>query len=120
VVMGSPESEPSETPEEEPASSSSSSSSYSESIPLESSGNSESSDSQEDSLANRKEQAEKIASNPVAYKICMGCGSILAARVNICPNCHSYRYDSDRDSIIKHAHELGQRRSRSVLSSDMS
>lgn len=74
---------------------------------------------QDTSLLDRARRAQKIAENPSSYKICQGCLSIVAAKVHICPNCHSYRYEEDRDSVIRQAHALGSREQRSVISEDL-
>lgn len=74
---------------------------------------------QPETLEQRAQQAEKIISNPTGYKICFGCSSIVAAKVTLCPNCHSYRFETDEASIVAQARELGQRERQSVLASDM-
>jgi hypothetical protein len=71
-----------------------------------------------ESLMERARRADKIVRNPVKYKICVGCESIVAAKVAICPNCHSYRFDSDPGSIVAQARILGQRLPQSVMTSD--
>lgn len=71
-----------------------------------------------ESLMERARRADKIVRNPVKYKICQGCESIVAAKVAICPNCHSYRFDSEPASIIAQARILGQRLPQSVITSD--
>lgn len=71
-----------------------------------------------ESLMERARRADKIVRNPVKYKICVGCESIVAAKVGICPNCHSYRFDNDPGSIVAQARVLGQRLPQSVMNSD--
>lgn len=71
-----------------------------------------------ESLMERARRADKIVRNPIKYKICVGCESIVAAKVAICPNCHAYRFDSDPSSIVAQARVLGQRLPQSVMTSD--
>ncbi|MCX8239520.1 MAG: hypothetical protein ACJAT6_001529 [Akkermansiaceae bacterium] len=71
---------------------------------------------QQDRLA----KAREIANNPVAYKVCEGCDSIVTAEVVICPNCHGYRFDADPTRVVDQAVELGTREQRSVTAEDLS
>ena len=71
---------------------------------------------QQDRLA----KAREIANNPVAYKVCEGCDSIVTTEVVICPNCHGYRFDSDPSRVVDQAVELGTREQRSVTAEDLS
>jgi len=71
---------------------------------------------QQDRLA----KAREIANNPVAYKVCEGCDSIVTVEVVICPNCHGYRFDGDPSRVVDQAVELGTREQRSVTADDMS
>lgn len=68
----------------------------------------------------RLAKAKQIASNPVAYKVCEGCDSIVTSEVVICPNCHGYRFDPDPGRVVDQAVELGTREQRSVTSEDLS
>jgi len=70
-------------------------------------------------LNERARRADKIVRNPAKYKICEGCGSIVAEKVAICPNCHAYRFNADESEVIAQAQELGQREARSVLAADL-
>ncbi len=70
---------------------------------------------QKDRLA----KAREIANNPVAYKVCEGCDSIVTAEVVICPNCHGYRFDGDPERVVDQAVELGTREQRSVTAEDL-
>jgi uncharacterized paraquat-inducible protein A len=70
-------------------------------------------------LAERAARAEKIIAEPQNFKICEGCDSIVATRVNSCPNCHSYRFNDDQQEIIAHARLLASRPQTSVTSSDL-
>jgi len=71
------------------------------------------------SLSRRAEQTGKIIQNPTRYKVCLGCESIVAIKVTLCPNCHGYRYDQDQAAVISQAKILGQREQRSVVASDL-
>lgn len=66
------------------------------------------------------EQARKIATNPIAYKVCEGCDSILGAAVVMCHSCHAYRFDTDPNRVVDQALELGSREQRSVTLNDLS
>ena len=70
-------------------------------------------------LAERAKRARRIIRNPAMFKICCGCDSIVAAKVNICPNCHSYRYVTDGDSVVAQAKALSQREQNSVVAEDL-
>jgi len=74
---------------------------------------------QENSLFDRARRAQKIVENPGKYKICEGCESIVATKVNICPNCHSYRFEVDADCVIRQARALGSREQQSVITEDL-
>ncbi|MGJ8697587.1 MAG: hypothetical protein ACSHYF_14815 [Verrucomicrobiaceae bacterium] len=67
----------------------------------------------------RLEKAKQIASNPVAYKVCEGCDSIVVSDVVICPNCHGYRFDGDPERVVDQALELGTREQRGVTAEDL-
>ncbi len=68
---------------------------------------------------NRAETAAKIASNPANYKVCEGCDSIVGKATAICPNCHSFRFDAEADSVVSQAVLLGSREQRSVTAEDL-
>ena len=70
-------------------------------------------------LNERARRADKIVRNPEKYKICGGCESIISAKVTICPNCHAYRFISDKTMVIVQAQELGTREPRSVAFNDL-
>ena len=57
----------------------------------------------------REQQALGIVNNPQLYKVCCGCESIVVARVNLCPNCHGYRFLVDAQSVIDQARYLSTR-----------
>jgi len=72
------------------------------------------------SQLDRLAKAREIANNPVAYKVCEGCDSIVTAEVVICPNCHGYRFDGNPSRVVDQAVELGTREQRSVTAEDLS
>ncbi|MDE0858973.1 MAG: hypothetical protein OSA93_02355 [Akkermansiaceae bacterium] len=67
----------------------------------------------------RLKKAKEIANNPVAYKVCEGCDSIVVSDVVICPNCHGYRFDGSPERVVDQALELGTREQRSVTAEDL-
>ena len=69
--------------------------------------------------SDRAQRAAEIARNPSKYKICHGCDSIVVASVDLCPSCHSYRFEDDPMTVVNQAKRLGRRQSRSVLASDL-
>lgn len=71
------------------------------------------------SLMDRARRAQKIVENPSKYKICEGCESIVASKVHLCPNCHSYRFEEDHERVIRQARALGAREQQSVVSEDL-
>ncbi len=74
---------------------------------------------QSKSLLDRARRAQKIVENPDKYKICEGCESIVAVKVNICPNCHSYRFEGDELLVVRQAKALGSREQQSVVTEDL-
>lgn len=68
----------------------------------------------------RREKAAEIAANPFGYKVCEGCDSIVGNGVVICPNCHSFRFDTAPDRVVSQAELLGSREQTSVTSDDLS
>lgn len=68
----------------------------------------------------RQAKAAKIAANPVGYKVCEGCDSIVGAAAVLCPNCHSYRFDASAERVIQQANALGSREQTSVTAGDLS
>lgn len=76
-------------------------------------------DSPPPSTPDRAAQARIIAENPVAYKVCEGCDSIVSSSVTMCPNCHGYRFDASPNRVVGHALELGARRQQSVTADDL-
>ncbi len=70
-------------------------------------------------LSSRARKAQEIADNPSGYLVCEGCESIVGEATNICPNCHSYRFDSSPERIIKQALLLGDREQQSVTAEDL-
>ncbi|MEX2577416.1 MAG: hypothetical protein WD342_00040 [Verrucomicrobiales bacterium] len=49
----------------------------------------------------------------------MGCDSIVATKVNICPNCHAYRFEADEAFVVNQAKALSNREQNSVVAEDM-
>ena len=70
-------------------------------------------------LAERAKRARRIEKNPAQYKVCAGCDSIVAAKVHICPNCHSYRFDAEASFVVSQARALSQREQNSVVAEDL-
>lgn len=68
---------------------------------------------------NRAAAAAKIAANPAGYKVCEGCDSIIGHGAPLCPNCHSYRFDSSAERVIFQAKILGSREQTSVTADDL-
>ncbi len=67
----------------------------------------------------RQKAAQQIVEAPQDYKICEGCESIVGAAVQICPNCHAYRFNENPEDIITQAQLLGAREKQSVSSEDL-
>lgn len=75
---------------------------------------------QEDpALMERAKRARRIVRNPDQYKVCLGCESIVASKVSICPNCHSYRYETGENQVVRQAHLLSSREQHSVVAEDL-
>lgn len=74
---------------------------------------------EEAAVNDRAAKAREIASSPDDFQVCEGCESIVAARVALCPNCHSYRFDSSAPRVIQQAMELGSREQQSVTAADL-
>lgn len=68
----------------------------------------------------RQAAAARIASEPAGYKVCEGCDSIVGEATMLCPNCHSFRFDGEKQRVIDQATLLGSREQTSVTSSDLS
>lgn len=68
----------------------------------------------------REQKAARIASNPTAYKVCEGCDSIVGSGAALCPNCHSFRFDTTPERVVKQALFLGSREQNSVTAGDLS
>jgi uncharacterized protein YlaI len=67
----------------------------------------------------RMDKAKEIANNPAKYKVCEGCDSIVGSGANLCPNCHSYRFDTDYSRVVDQAVWLGCREQTSVTAEDL-
>lgn len=73
----------------------------------------------ESAVPNRAATAAKIASNPTGYKVCEGCDSIVGISAALCPNCHSYRFETAPERVIRQARILGAREQTSVTADDL-
>jgi len=67
----------------------------------------------------RAAAAAKIARNPTNYKVCEGCDSIVGIATALCPNCHSFRFDSTSQRVVQQARILGAREQTSVTAEDL-
>jgi hypothetical protein len=70
-------------------------------------------------LIERAKRARRIARNPAQYKVCCGCDSIVATKVNLCPNCHAYRFEDNDAYVVAQAKALSKREQQTVLSDDL-
>ena len=68
---------------------------------------------------NRASSAAKIVANPMGYKVCEGCDSIIGSGAAMCPNCHSYRFEASPERVIHQARILGNREQSSVTADDL-
>jgi hypothetical protein len=73
----------------------------------------------ESPTTDRAAAAARILNNPDAYKVCEGCGSIVASAATLCPNCHSFRFETSADQVIDQARLLGSRAQTSVTAEDL-
>ena len=73
----------------------------------------------EEDVTSRLARALVILLQPELYKICEGCDSIVTAKTVICPNCHSYRFNDDKEDIIAHTERISRQEQRSVTESDL-
>lgn len=74
---------------------------------------------EDSALLERAKRARRIVRNPNQYKVCFGCDSIVAAKVTICPNCHSYRFEMDEAFVVHQAQVLSRREQHSVVAEDL-
>lgn len=70
-------------------------------------------------VTDRAAAAARILTNPAAYKVCEGCGSIVASSADLCPNCHSFRFEASAESVTSQARLLGSREQTSVTAEDL-
>lgn len=71
-------------------------------------------------VPDRAATAAKIAANPIGYKVCEGCDSIVGSNTVLCPNCHSFRFESSPQRVVEQARMLGAREQKSVTAEDLS
>lgn len=70
-------------------------------------------------LSKRLAIAVQIMLNPSKYKVCEGCDSIVSIKTRICPNCHAYRYNDDKNYVMEQAEILGKSEQKSVTKDDL-
>jgi len=70
-------------------------------------------------ISKRLAIAVQIMLSPSKYKVCEGCSSIVSIGTRICPNCHAYRYNDDKDYVVKQAEILGKSEQTSVTKDDL-
>jgi uncharacterized Zn finger protein (UPF0148 family) len=63
--------------------------------------------------------ALEIVLDPLYYKVCEGCDSILFKKTIICPSCKSYRFNCEEDYIVNTATELAFKDKKSVTQDDL-
>ncbi len=76
--------------------------------------------SEEQSRPGRADMAAKIKKKPSSYKVCEGCGSIVLAKANVCPNCNAYRFDPSVEAVLAQAEVLASRDPLSIDKNDYS
>jgi len=69
-------------------------------------------------LKERLAAAAKIKATPKSYKVCESCGSIVAWKSVVCPNCSAYRFDACSTSVVYQADLLASRAPLSIESKD--
>ncbi len=69
--------------------------------------------------SDRKQRALKIVANPAAFKVCEGCGSVVARAVAMCSNCNAYRFDESIAGVTRQAKFLAARQRQSVIAEDL-
>lgn len=71
-----------------------------------------------DPNVSRSEMAAKIQLKPSQYKVCEGCGSIVARKASVCPNCNAYRFDTQVQKILQQVELLATREPMSIDKKD--
>ena len=69
--------------------------------------------------SDRQKRADKIVANPGAFKVCEGCGSVVARNVPVCANCCAYRFDESETGVTTQARLLATRERQSVIAEDL-
>lgn len=70
-------------------------------------------------MTEREKIATFVVSNPHIFKVCEGCDSIVRITTDICPSCHGYRFDADKQRVVETANLLGSRPAKGVNPEDM-
>ncbi|MDR2462690.1 MAG: hypothetical protein LBD30_02795 [Verrucomicrobiales bacterium] len=55
---------------------------------------------------------------PKRFKVCESCGSIVAQKAVVCPNCNAYRFDESTATVLAQAELLATRAPLSVTHED--
>lgn len=66
------------------------------------------------STPTREETAQFIIKHTKDYKICLGCGSIVPSKTNICNSCQAYKFNTNKDSVINQAILLATKEPRAI------
>lgn len=72
----------------------------------------------DDKQIQREAAAAKIKTSPTSYKVCEGCGSIVARKAVVCPNCNAYRFDLAEGRVVEQAGLLALRPPMSIEEKD--
>jgi hypothetical protein len=59
--------------------------------------------------ATRRKIAELVISQPENFKVCCGCEGVIRERAAVCPQCNSYRFETDTDVVKEQALILASR-----------
>lgn len=59
--------------------------------------------------------AAAITQHPERFKICEGCGSILAETAAICPLCSAYRFNDNPMDVVKKAWDIASKEPTTIL-----
>ena len=67
----------------------------------------------------RRRCAEFICRHASGFKVCAGCGSIVAMKTALCPACSAYRFDEGAEAVRDAAVVLARMGRQSVLVEDL-